>query len=27
TLQNVATPQLKKRGLFCRVLNAVFYDE
>ncbi|MGX5700903.1 plasmid replication DNA-binding protein [Acinetobacter kookii] len=27
TLQNVATPQLKKRGLFGRVLNAVFNDE
>ena len=27
TLQNVATPQLKKRGLFGRVLNAVFNDD
>lgn len=26
TLQNVATPQLKKRGLFGRVLNAVFNE-
>ena len=26
-LQNVATPQLKKRGLFGRVFNAVFNDE
>ena len=27
TLQNVAVPQPKKRGLFGRVLNAVFNDE
>ena len=27
TLQNMATPQPKKRGLFGRVLNAVFNDE
>jgi hypothetical protein len=27
TLQNVATPQSKKRGLFGRVLNAVFNED
>ena len=27
TLQNMAAPQLKKRGLFGRVLNAVFNDD
>ena len=27
TLQNVAVPQHKKRGLFGRVLNAVFNEE
>jgi hypothetical protein len=27
TLQNMAAPQPKKRGLFGRVLNAVFNDD
>ena len=27
TLQNVALPQAKKRGLFGRVLNAVFNED